>query len=381
MSDPGEKAADEPMQTDLKTNLAPTTGYKVLGETNRIDATGVVGRATSGSGLTYGVVGETNSDDADAAGILAKAPKSDALQADARGGSGHGILSYADSSYCLYARQEGTGGDGGPAIFTRNLVSDEAVIQVDGGSTGSSDGIGLASLGDVQVEGTVDASEGVQADAPSGYSIQAVQEGTSGDGRPAIFARNMVTDQAAIEVDGGSTASSDGIGLASLGNVQVEGTVDASRGFRGPVGSSAFLSSNYSLRTTFERIPFESLHANQRNEFSSGDHWFECAYDGTYQVELGLESSATTSGTVAVTIRVDQGSAPGNPASQQGIDVDFQPGGNHFYKSFTKTIYGLQSGNRILAVISDSAGNAALTGGSGESYLSVRQVGGGGSFA
>jgi len=311
MSGQGTNSSDDSNTDDVQTNTTVPSGYKVLGETDGIDTAGVVGRTTSGSGEVYGVVGETNSDDLNAMGILAKAQNTHALEADARGGDGNGVRAYSDSSY---------------------------------------------------------------------YSIYAVHTGTGSDGSRAIWAGNQVATAPAVEAVANRFGSDLGIGVRSDGHMESTGHVDASEGYRGPIGSSAYLDSNWTIPSTLTKAPFNQLHADQRNEFSTSDNWFECAYDGAYQVEITLESASSSTGVVDVDLIVDQGSASSNPASSQGFDYDFESNDLAFTKSYSKTIYGLKAGNRLWVEMADSNGDQRLTGRAGETHFGVRQVGGGGQY-
>jgi hypothetical protein len=161
---------------------------------------------------------------------------------------------------------------------------------------------------------------------------------------------------------------------------EVGGWVDAAKGYRGAIGSSAYFPANFSVTSSFQRLPFNTLIADQRGEFDTNNNLFECAYDGAYVVELGLESvdSGDTSGNVYVEMEILQGSAGSNPASEQAIAWNFQPNGTDFAKTFTKTIFGLKAGNQIAVKIRDTAGSLKITGSPDETFLVVRQVGGGG---
>lgn len=279
----------------------------------------MVGRATSGSGEAYGVVGETNSDDRDAMAILAKAQNTNAIEADARGGPGNGLRAYSDSSfYSIYAAHQGTGGDGAPAIWASNRVANEPAVEAVANRFGSDPGVGVKSEGHIN----------------------------------------------------------------STHNVTADGHVQASKGFRGNVGSSAYLSSFASIDGTKSKIPFDETVVDQRGEFDTGNHWFECAHDGAYEVSFGLESAGTFGSltSVEVELKITSGNASDNPAGAQGITYDFKvpgsgSGSGTFGRTFSRTVYGLLAGNRLSVEISQDSGSSKdLTSGEEETFFEVRQV-------
>lgn len=312
-SEPGKNSSDDAESDDVQTNVSVPTGYMVLGESDGTDTAGVLGRATASNGNAFGVVGETNSSDSDAAASLAKAQEADAVRADARGGSGNGLQAFSDTSY---------------------------------------------------------------------FSIYAVHEGTGNNGAPAIYASNQIKSDAAILAVGNRYGSDPGIGLKSDGHIQSTGHVQADQGFRGQVGSSAHLSSNQAIDGTLSKIPFDETVADQRGEFDTGNHWFECKYDGVYQVTFGIESASkySTNTQVHVNMDIDQGNAGSNPAGSQGFDGDFRvpgagAGDGAFARTFSKTVYGLLAGNRIsVSIKQTSESSKNLAGGTQETFLEVRQV-------
>lgn len=167
--------------------------------------------------------------------------------------------------------------------------------------------------------------------------------------------------------------------LDTTGPISTDASVDSQNGYRGAVGSAAAISSNFSLTSSLQKIPFDSLIADQRGEFDTSNNWFECAYDGTYVVEFGFDSSASSTGTIWLDVEVVQGSASSNPASSQDMIIEFD-GNGMISKTFTKTIYGLKAGNRIYVEMADQSDSLVLEGGSDDTFISVRQVGGGGSY-
>ena len=266
------------------------------------------------------------------------------------------------------------------------LGSNTSTSGVANGVEGFSDSANFNAAG---VRGESDSTHGIWAEShaingiraishTAGYGgIFATHESTSGVS-PAVIGRAATSGYGAVEADniGG------GSGLLARGDpaVDAQGAVDAQEGYRGAVGASAYFPNNWSVTSTAQKIPFNTVVADQRGEFSTSDNWFECAYDGTYVVELGIESVSSTTGSITIDMNIDQGNASDNPAEPQGILWDFDPQDSSFARTFTKTIYGLKAGNRIYFEIDDDAGTAELTGSPDETFMSVRQVGGGGTY-
>lgn len=153
---------------------SPGSNYKIRGEVASDQGTGVVGQATAGSTTTYGVYGETTSNDKDAAGVLGHATNSSgtgigvhgktsgddgfdalgmfadatnvngrALEADARGGNGDAISAYADVDFYfpVYASHEGAGGRSN-AVFATTASADAAAVHAEGSGGGALEALG-----------------------------------------------------------------------------------------------------------------------------------------------------------------------------------------------------------------------------------------------
>ena len=328
-----DSTSENSPQTDALSHASPSSTYKTRGKITANTGTGVLGHNTSQSGAAYGVEGVTESTDQGAAGV----------KAVDTGGS-------PNETYGLLASTDAT-------------VEDAAAVEGRATATGSADAIrGIAKGG---------GGNGVYgiADGNPWYGVYARNEASSGTLAHGLFAETNSLDAPAIRADSRNEVC-----------IEAEGAVDAETGYRGAIGSSAHLSgSSFQVTNIAQRIPFDTLVADQRSEFDTDNHWFECAYDGAYVVEIGLESSTATSGEIWLNMQIDQGNAGSNPAQSQRLRWEFAPeDGGALAKTFTKTIYGLLAGNRIYFDIEDSAGSLYLTDGPSETFMTVRQVGGGG---
>jgi hypothetical protein len=350
----------------------------VVGNSKSPSGRGIVGKATASSGNNVGLLGFTNS------------VSGTGLQGTARATSGNtvglrGRTLSPDSTAVLGNADNGSGATKGVRGVTKSSNDSAAGVQ---GEAQGSNTFGSGVRGTTAGEGDFGRlfpfpTEGVlgEATASSGIVYNAGVRGTNsasnGQAYGVIGSTFSETPDAA-----GVLGKSGGTLLDQPAPaVRAEGYVDSQEGYRGPVGSSAYLSSNFDVKGQSQKIPFDSLVADQRDEFDTGNHWFECRYDGTYFVEFGLESSSTTTGNVGVFFVINQGNANSNPASGQGITWDIEPPDNgSMARTITKTIYGLKTGNQISVSISDTTSELTLTGGLEETHLSVRQVGGGGAF-
>ncbi|PSQ42252.1 hypothetical protein BRD17_09075 [Halobacteriales archaeon SW_7_68_16] len=322
-----ERLADE---AETVPDLVTSGGQpsKVVGVLPDTDGIGVYGEAT-GDGTTRGVEGVAQSSSDDAAGVCGRA---------------------ADTSGVTFGVKAITSSTNGDAAGLRAF-----------GRNGNADGIQGTAYGSGGV--------GVVGTAKSGanYGVSATNEASSGTAAYGLFAYTSSSDAPAIYSLSGNEVA-----------IESESAIDASTGYRGAVGSSAYLSSDFSLTNSFRKVEFDSLVADQRDEFDTSNHWFECGYDGAYAVELGLESTSNTTGSLRLSLEIDRGTANSNPAVDQELSWDFVPGDSTFARTYTKTIYGLLAGNRISIWMKDTASSAELTSRSGETFLAVRQVGGGG---
>lgn len=312
---------------------------KVIGRLSDDDGIGVLGDAT-GSGATVGVRGVTGAD--------------------------------GDTSNNVYPRGVFGEATGSSRVFgVHGKASGPGAMGVVGQATSGS----LIDYNDSFPVGVVGETD-YDASETGVIGAAGVYGSTSASGTGAtygVFGSDLSgsTNGYAVWADGNSYVN----GIQEVGEY-----VDAAEGYRGAIGASAYFPNNFPVTSSFQRLPFNSLIADQRGEFDTTNNLFECAYDGAYVVEIGLESvdGNDTSGNVHVEMEILQGTAGSNPASSQAIAWNFQPNGNDFAKTFTKTIFGLKAGNRIAVRIRDTAGTLEVTGSPDETFLVVRQVGGGG---
>jgi len=336
-------------------------GIGVMGEATGDDSYGVLG-TTEGGTLSYGVRGEAGSENSD--GV-------------------HGVTT-ADGNNTIFSSPSagvtGIAKDAGNPTDTAGVYAQNLNNETDGQAV-------LALAGDPL--GTYDASETHAVDAftystgDSSAGVRAIATGSSGT-TYGIDANTSSEDAGAAAVRATTPDTGDAVAVEANDHIETSGHVDAGKGFRGAVGGSVYLSTNWDIPDTSggTKVPFDSVIADQRDEFETGDgdHYFECAYDGTYVLTLGIESVDTTTGKIRVELNIVAGSASSSPAADQAIRYDFDPGGDSFARMFTKTIFGLKAGNRLHFELRDTAGNATLTAGADETFFEVRQVGGGGKY-
>jgi len=365
---------DEPADADATPELLTSGGQptKVVGNIGDTDAIGVLGNAT-GSGATRGVLGTVDSSDTGAAGVEGTATASS--------GTTYGVKAVTSSTEADAAalRAEDTGSFGityGVEATTESISPDAAAVRA-----ATVEGDATAVVADTRGAG----GNAIRAYADSDtYSLYAIHEGTESNSAPAISAENATTDDAVVLIRANGSSDSAGTGLGSRGDIDVRGHVDMSEGPRGAVGGRAYITSGtFDVTSDAQKIPFDTVSADQRDEFdtSDGAHYFECAYDGTYVVEVGIVSAGfdSSTGTIQLDINIDSGTAGSSPAADQGLNYEFDGNGN-VARTFTQTIYGLLAGNRISVTIQDSSEDLALFSGEDETFMSVRQVGGGGNY-
>jgi hypothetical protein len=339
---------------------------KVIGRLSDTSGIGVLGEAT-GSGTTTGVWGTVDSD------------TGEGVYGEGKTGTAEGVFgkTTAPGTGALFQRTAGV----------RGLADSD-------NSSAKTYGVYGLSLNDHEfatgVRGQFGQRTTSSPDTPNARGVEGINN-SGGDGSAGVYGSSTDANGVVYGVyasnnsdETGAAAvraeSSSDVGVSTDSNIDADGYVDASQGYRGAIGSSAYLSSDYSVSNQ-AKIPFDSEVADQRFEFNTVNNWFECAYDGAYVVELGLESLTATSGTVSVVMQIDQGNASSNPADDQDFFWDFDPpDGGAIARTFTKTIYGLLAGNRIYFEISDSDSSLELTSGANETFFSVRQVGGGGQY-
>jgi hypothetical protein len=390
---------------DETAELATSGGQptKVIGRLSDTDGIGVLGEAT-GSGATNGVRGVASSssgyglytpDDAKVDGDIEAGGFVDAANIRLSGqfNADKNFQVYIDGSRNVFIEPQTNNDEAGNVVF--GAIPNYNDTTAAHGATVSGGGIGGQSPEPNLVHdnfGTVGGGKNNTAGRDNGSSTGAqyatvpggLENTASGYCSFAAGRQAKAQDDGAF-VFGDSTTTQVTSSNADEARFQmpVHTTyVDAAEGYRGAIGSSAYLAAgaNFSVTSTAQRIPFDTLAADQRNEFDTSNNYFECAHDGAYVVEIGLESAnnSTTSGDVELILDIMQGNAGSNPASDQGIVWNFEPNGNNVARTFTKTIFGLNAGNRIAVEISDSAGNLELTGSANETFFMVRQVGGGG---
>jgi hypothetical protein len=179
------------------------------------------------------------------------------------------------------------------------------------------------------------------------------------------------TDQFLVEASGGM-----GVGTtAPAEQLDVDGAVNASEGFRGNVGASAYLSTDQNIGAgAKEVIAFDTEKTDQRSEFDISTGEFTCAYDGVYHVDA--------------TINISGGSAESGHQFILGINVN---GSTEFRNKsvvsseaastdpsygISKTLYGLSSSETITLSVNNQTGSAFDVYGGDSSYtnMTIHQV-------
>lgn len=395
-----------------------TVPYKVLGKFGDAnDGTGVLGYNTAGSGTTRGVEGRVDSprgyglytpDDANVDGAV---ESTNALSVLVDGDEVVHVEPFSNSGNVVFGSpNEVTDGAttatiaGGGASAAPNKVHDNYGF-VGGGidnqvGTPADDDPATAGYGtipggqDNRVEaayatvggGNTNKATDTAATVPGGerntaggeYSLAAGRRAKADFGGNFVWAdstdsdfRSSGADQFLVQAGGGA-----GIGTTSPSTqLDVDGAVTASDGYRGNVGGAAYLGTNQTVPgETTETIQFDGTEADQRSEFDTSTGEFVCKFAGDYAVDVGINMSG------------------GNNAIQGGDEIHVNIAVNSLPRAETvyiapqgvvdptitvsRTVYGLAAGDTIMAELDNTTShNLDVYGGASKwTWMTVRQV-------
>jgi hypothetical protein len=389
---------------------------KVIGEISADGATGVQGKAT-GSGTTKGVEGRVSSssgyglytpDDANVDGTVESSTDFSALvdgdevvhiepfansgnvvfgspnevtdgatSATIAGGGASAAPNKVHDNYGFVGggidNQVGTPDDDDPATAGHGTISggqdnrvEAAYATVGGGNTNKATNTAAT------VPGGVRNTAGGQYSFAAGRRAKADFSGNFvwADSTNSDF-RSSAADQFLVQAGGGA-----GIGTNSPSTqLDVDGAVTASDGYRGNVGSAAYLGTNQTVPgDTTETIQFDGTDADQRSEFDTSTGEFVCKFAGDYAVDVGINMSG------------------GNNAIQGGDEVHVNIAVNSLPRAETvyiapqgvvdptitvsRTVFGLTAGDTITAELDNTtSGDLDVYGGASKwTWMTVRQV-------
>jgi len=360
-ADTADQSADDEGAAGAATPKLLTSGgqpTKVIGNIGDTDAIGVLGNAT-GSGATRGVLGTVDSSDTGAAGVEGTATASSGVT--------YGVKAVTNSTTANAAalRAEDKGSDGGTAAV-------EAITESSFGSAEALRAEATSGYSNAIVADTGNSyGNAIQAFSESTYyPIYAISKGTGGDSAPAIYAESSSLTEEAIEVNGGGTSDSSGIGILSYGDADIRGHVDIEN-----VGVSAYISSNQTIPDQANvTVVFDSVR-NSRDDFNAFDTStgeFTVPVDGDYHVDFMLDWADAFSGDqVYYRIQIDDS---GSVRTRLNADwaEDESPA-----RSFSKTLFGLTKDETIYIEVSQLSGSGKDIYGDndGDSYLTIHKVG------
>ncbi|PSQ50792.1 hypothetical protein BRD19_00020 [Halobacteriales archaeon SW_7_65_23] len=262
-------------------------------------------------------------------------------------------------------------------VLGDNTSSGETPVGVEGNAPNSSNGRGVV--------GTSLSNQSNYTDfaaSPEGYGVYGVSDryygvfaykpaGTDG---PALFARSDVNVPSILTLQTGGGPAIETQDVEANGYVEADGYVEASDGFRGNVGASAYKSSSQTVSgNSTETVVFGSVEADQRNEYDESNGEFTCAYDGTYNVDVGLNLTSVDQGDeYEIDIEVNGGTEARKVLLMSSADDGDDP-------TFTlsRNLFNLSSGDTIKVDFKNEGSNSVNVYGSSSywTWLTVRQVG------
>lgn len=427
----GEETVGTASGSETLSSQTPSV-HKVIGELSETDASGVVGRNTLDSGVTYGVFGETQSSDASAVGVLANAPN-----------GGTGMRTTSSGNYALDAQTTGytalnasTDGQGYNAVHGQNSATsgwswgvrgdtDSADTEAYGvrgyatATTGSPKGVGgttageedgaagvsgeaLSTTGEVyglhgETNSTHNTAAGVLGESPgsgangvmglanvSSPTDRADEAGVYGETGSSpgygVFGLNASTSGNFAEGVYGRTSSPEsaavsgentagGIGVRSDGPLEVTGHTSVSK-----VGCSAYLSSNQTINSgSTTTVVFDSTNADHFNGYDTSTGRYTIQESGDYHVSFTIDWQTTFSAGVNIDYELQI-----NESTTGGVQADTTTAtaSQRVCRSFSRTLFGLSQGDYLeVAVTQDSGSTADIYGSGQETYLTLYKVG------
>jgi len=262
--------------------------------------------------------------------------------------------------------------DTAAGVLGDNTSSGTTPVGVEGNAPNSSNGRGVVgtSLSDQSNYTDFTAS-------PEGYGVYGVSDryygvfaykpaGTDG---PALFARSDVNVPSIETFQNGSGPA------IETQDVEANGYVEASDGFRGNVGASAYNGSTQTVSGgSTETVVFDTVEADQRNEYDESNGEFTCAYDGTYNIDVGINLTSVDQGAeYDIEIKVN-----GSTEAVKVLLMSSADDSNDPTFTLSRNLFNLSSGDTIRVDFDNGGSNSVNVYGSSNSYwtwLTVRQVG------
>lgn len=328
------------------------------------DTKAIEGWASAGSGRTYGVHGRTNSIEDSAAGVHGRAIGST--------GTTYGVEGFTDSPV------DGAAGVRGVGAATSGGVYGAL------GFTESPSGIGV--VGSVANSVPLPDFKGY----PTGVWGHTDKSGADPDVQFAtgVYGGSEATSGLAHGVTG-STYSPDGIGVYGTsrnaggyavyadGDSKTDGDHEVTGSQTvGDLGASAYLSTDQSIPSGFggTQVAFDTIVADDRNEFDDTTGSFTCATDGDYRVAVGLEWQDNLAGgtlnqyfvsTNGTTHTRQRRTVPGAASETASIAVHL-----------SRTIRGLAAGDDITILAGQNSGSDKnLQSGKPRTWVTIDKVG------
>lgn len=366
MSDSPRGGPDVPSadrrELDGQTIASISTDYKVLGEKDAPDGTGVLGHNTATSGPAHGVEGITESGDATAeqAGVYGEATRASGWSYGV-----HGVTN-SENINAAGVRAEATGAAQG--LFAESSGNTGAAGVTKDGAESGVFGINNA---DTNTGSTGHGVRG-QTDSTGAASAGVYGKATGSSGQTyGVRGETPSNDAGAAGVYGESSA-----GSGDAAAIHAEGHVDVTS-----VGLSAYRSASAGPQTIssggdLKTVIFDSVWSN-RDDFgglnaSTGEYTVGAA--GDYHVSSSVEWVARFSGGVIHKIFI---SVDGIPVASRYHEV---PGASsessYVHSHLCKTLYGLGKGDTITIDVYHEAGvDKDLSYDSESTYVTIDKVG------
>jgi hypothetical protein len=374
MSDQGDDdgSSREPNVDDAVTDLRPhgSETYKVLGEIDAPEGSGVLGHNTATSGTSAGVKGVVDSSDSNASGVFGEATASNGTVFGVFGsnasstGSGAGVRAFASNG----ARGVYASATSGDALYAS---SDTGVGVLASANTGDAGRIDTFDGDATGIRGRALDNNNPSGD---GYGVegrtQAVGQGAAGvyglaeKGSGQTYGVHGVTFS-----NESSAAGVRAVGTGDAAAVSAEGHVDVSK-----VGVAAYLSSDQTVAdSTPTTVAFDTIE-NNRDDFGGFDTStgvYTVQQDGDYHVDFQVRWASLFNSDTVVRYRLFI-----NGSYSNGIDAEtYTPDGSPT-RSFSKALLGLSKGDELSIEVSQYSGSSKdIEGSDARTQVSIHRIG------
>lgn len=315
--------------SSTETSSHSSSNWKVLGETPASDGIGVLGHATSGSGVTRGVKGVVDSNTENAAAVRGDATSDLGITRGVDGRSrgnpdGTGVLGLAVSD--SYSFNPATGFPIGLWGVTDRSDADPGVVNAFG------------VLGNTE--------------APSGTTVGVDGNNFNSDSGIGVRGRDF---------------TGNGYGVVSLGDSRVEGRLERTK-----VGVSVGLSSAQNISdATITQVQFDSVEFDDGG-WDSNNNEYVAPVDGTYRVHTHISYDGTLPEGTFLQILLRQASLEVADHQESLPDTGGRVG---YAQGFTRTVRASQGESISVDVYQASGNTQTLEADTNRNFVEVTQIG------